>query len=170
MNRNDSISIDTEKRNDRLIGRKHASELRQNVTPEKFEATFKVFLEQAEKNAVSGKSHGGRTPYGFEKNTYFDGANFVYHYGQGAASKTPYVNWWVLSIYYVVDKGSIVMGIEERRYPHLNKMKPLRYKQIGNKNEDVAVFYETSRDSIDYATLYDRFISVAEEVMALGMH
>ena len=153
---------------DNAMGSKRVSELRQNVTPEKFEAAFTVFLEQAEKNAISGKSHGGRTPYGFEKNTYFDGANFVYHYGQGAASKTPYINWWVLSVYYIVEKGSIVMGIEEKRYPHLNQMKPLRYKQIGNKRENVAVFYETLKDRIDYAVLYERFIS-AEEIMALGL-
>ena len=148
---------------------KHTSELRQNITPEKFEAAFKVFLEQAEKNAVSGKSHGGRTPYGFDNNTYFDEADFVTHYGQGAASKTPYINWWVLSIYYVVDKGSIVMGIEERRYPHLERMKPIRFKQIGNKRENVAVFYETLRDRIDYATLHLKFITIAEEIMRLGL-
>lgn len=61
------------------------------------------------------------------------------------------------------------MGIEEKRYPHLCKMKPLGFKQIGNKKETVAVFYETLKDRVDYSELYERFISVAEEIMTLGL-
>lgn len=151
------------------MNNKITSELRSNVTPEKFETTFTAFLEQAERNAVSKKSNGGRTPYGFTDKTCFDGATLSTHYGQGAASKTPYINWWVLSIYYVIDTNSIVMGIEKNRYPHLSKMKPLSFKQIGYKKEKVAVFFETSKNHIDYSALYERFISVAEEIMMLGL-
>ena len=103
---------------------KHSSELGRNVTLDKFKTAYRMFMEQAEKNAISKKSEGKRFPYGFSDNYKFDGAGFLQHFGQGAASKTPYMNWWVVSIYYIVDSGAVIMGIEENRYPYLNKMKP----------------------------------------------
>lgn len=148
-------------------GTKHNSELRQNVTFEKFKAAFEAFLEQAERNALSKKAHGGKKPVGFE-NTRFDGAEFHTHFGQGGASKAPYLNWWALSIYYIVEAQSIVMGIEKNRYPHLDKLEFSRYKNVPGK-EDVAVFYASPKDSIDYAAMYDKFITTAEEIMALGL-
>ena len=68
------------------------------------------------------------------------------------------MNWWVVSIYYIIDSGNIVMGIEEDRYPHLKKMqtKPLRYEQIGNKKTNVAVFYSAAKDDVNYGELYYR--------------
>lgn len=127
-------------------------------------------MKQAEENRVTGKSNGSITPEGFVK-MKVDGADFVQHFGQGAASKTPYMNWWVLSIYYLVDSGNIVMGIEEERYHHLNEMKiqPSRRERIGRKKTDIAVFYSTTKDAINYNDMYDRFLSVSEELMRLGM-
>ena len=94
-------------------------------------------MKQAEENSVTGKSNGSRTPEGFVK-MKDDGADFVQHFGQSAASKTPYMNWWILSIYYLVDSGNIVMGIEEERYHHLNEMKiqPSRRERIGRKKKE----------------------------------
>lgn len=155
------------------------SELRRQMTAELFEKAYRIFIDQADKNAISKKSHGERLPYGItkednEKIKRVDGGGrfgMAQHYGQGAASKTPYINWFVVSVYYLPDTKNIVIGIERERYPKLNQMKPNRYSELGNRNTDVAIFYETRRDSLDYAKLYDRFIEVSEEVMRLeGWH
>ena len=61
------------------------------------------------------------------------------------------------------------MGIERNRYPKLNQMKPIRFVQLGNKKTDVAVFYESSKNVIDFWALYEEFIKVSEEVMMLGI-
>ena len=145
------------------------SELRKNVTAEKFRIAYSAFMEQADKNSVSRKGQGSRTPFGFEGNREFDGANLSQHFGQGAASSTPYINWWVVSIYYLPDTGKIIMGIEEDRYPYLGKMNPDRYTYIGNKATRVAVFYSASKKDVDFFDLYGKFIDVAEEVMELGL-
>ena len=146
----------------------HTSELSKNVSAEKFELIFKYFMRQADENAISKKSNGGKKSK-YLDNCYFDGANFYTQYGQGAATKTPHINWWVLSIYYLPDTGEITMGIEEFRYRHLNKMNPIAHKFVGNKKERVAVFYETMKDTIDYNELYEVFIDVSEEIMRLGI-
>lgn len=145
------------------------SELRKNVTPEKFRIAYQSFMAQADENAKTKKGKGSRTPFGYENNREFDGAKLSQHFGQGAPSKTPYLNWWVVSIYYLPDSGKIVMGIEEDRYAHIGEMKPLRFLQIGNKSTHVAVFYITTLDELNYSELYEKFISVSEEVMRLGL-
>jgi len=148
------------------------SELSQILDTTTFERTFSAFINQADQNAETKKSKGGQTPFGFNKKPKCDSADLSTHYGQGAASKTPYLNWWVVSIYYLTDSGNIIMGIEEDRYPHLKEMsiKPARYMQIGNKKVDVAVFYSTTRECLNYEELHKAFIEVAEEVMRLGLH
>ena len=84
---------------------------------------------------------------------------------------TPYMNWWVVSIYYLPENGNIIMGIEEDRYPHLKEIqiKPLRYDQIGNKKVNTAVFYATHKTYVNYGELYEKFLQVCEEVMRLGL-
>ncbi len=149
--------------------KQHMIELRKNVTAETLERAYSELIKQANENAVTGKSNGCRTPYGFHGNADFDGATFSQHFGQGAASKTPYISWWVVSIYYVADSGKIYLGIEEDRYPYLNKMTPVKYKKIGNKSIRIAVFFESSVESVDYGALYECFIGVSEEVMKLGL-
>ena len=148
------------------------SELRKNVTAELFEKAYLKFVEQANKNAVTGKAMGGKTPFGFSEKNKFDGADFLQQFGQGAASKSPYMNWWTVSIYYTVETGSIILGIEENRYPALNsiKIKPLTFKRIGNKNEDIAVFYEATKETVNYTELHECFLNVCEEVIRLGLH
>ena len=151
------------------------SELRRVMTAERFEKAYKIFMEQADKNSVSKKSNDERLPLGITKEDddrikEIDGwgrFGVGQHYGQGAASKTPYINWFVVSIYYLPDAGNIVMGIERDRYPKLNQMNPIRFVQIGNKKTDVAVFYESSRNGVNFRELYESFISVSEEVMRL---
>lgn len=149
-------------------GTNHTSELSSVVTQDVFEKAYVRFLEQADKNALSKKSQGQRIPYGIPSNNIIDGGDLSQHFGQGAASNTPYMNWWIVSVYYIVNSGRIVLGIEEHKeYPYLKKMKPIKYEKIGNKKIDVAVFYETDKEHIEYAELYDRFITVSEEVMKL---
>lgn len=129
---------------------KHTSELSRVVNRESFASAYRKFMEQAEENSISQKSHGSRVPYGFSKQMILvDGGNFCQHFGQGTASKTPYMNWWVVSIYYLVDSGRIIIGIEEDRYPFVKQMKPVRYERIGNKKVDVAVFYSTSKSKMN---------------------
>ena len=147
------------------------SDLSKVVTASAFEKAYTAFIEQADENAKSGKSNGKKIPFGFSERPYCDGAHFMAHYGQGAASATPYMNWWAVSIYYLPANGNIVMGIEANRYPHLREMqiKPLRYEQIGKKKVSIAVFYSTNKSNVNYNELYDKFIDVCEEVKRLGL-
>ncbi len=150
---------------------KHTSELSRIFDFKAFEGSFSDFIKKADANAISGKGAGGQTPYGFSGKPRCDGADVSTHFGQGGASKTPYLNWWVVSIYYTPDSGNIDLGIEESRYPHLKEMqvKPVRSVKLGNKKENTAVFYSTNVSSLDYTTLYDYFLNVCEEVMRLGL-
>ncbi|MDD5792117.1 MAG: hypothetical protein PUD22_06020 [Erysipelotrichaceae bacterium] len=149
----------------------HTSELYQMLSAEVFENAYAHFIEQADKNTETKKAQGPKAPFGFSKKPEYDGAHLETHYGQGAASAAPYMNWWVVSIYYLPYEGKIVMGIEEDRYPHLKQMqiKPLRYDQIGNKKINVAVFYSAPKTYLNYKDLYEKFIDVCEEVMRLGL-
>ena len=147
---------------------KGPSELRQKVDVETFELIFREFLRQSDDNAITKKSFGGKKSK-YLDNTRFDGADLLTQYGQGAASKTPHINWWVLSIYYLPNNGKIIMGIEADRYPHLDKMKPISYKDIGGRDVKIAVFYETTKNTLNYVELYDTFLDVAEQVMRLGV-
>ena len=153
----------------------HSSELCRTFTEDNFEKAYRQFIVQADKNAVSKKSNGEKLPLGITKadddriKEIDGGGRFGVgqHFGQGAASKTPYINWFVVSIYYMPDTGDIVMGIEKDRYPKLKQMDPLRYTQLGNKRTEVAVFFQSSRDYLDYGKLYNAFIDVSEQVMRL---
>lgn len=151
---------------------KGKSELCCLLTAELFEKIYTRFIEQAEENAITKKAYGCRTPYGITfsgENKLIDGGTFSQHFGQGAASKTPYINWHVVSIYYIVESSRIVLGIEEDRYPYLKRMKPIKSEQIGNKKTKVSVFYESTKESVDFGSLYECFIRVSEEVMKIGM-
>ncbi len=149
----------------------HTSELSKVFDIKAFENAYSELIKKADNNANSKIFEGGQTPYGFDKKPRCDGADVCTHYGMGRASKSPYLNWWVVSIYYLPDSGNIVMGIEESRYPHLHdmKIKPIRYSRVGNKKEDVAVFYSTTKTNLNYAELYEKFLCVCEEVMRLGL-
>ena len=149
----------------------HTSELNKIFDLSAFEKSFSAFIKQADANAVSGKGVGGQTPFGFSEKPKCDGADVSTHFGQGGASKTPYMNWWVVSIYYCPENGNIDLGIEENRYSHLKEMqvKPVRYIKPGNKKVNVAVFYSTNISGLDYSKLYECFLNVCEEVMRLGL-
>ena len=147
------------------------SELSRVVTVEAFENAFKHFIEQADQNAKTKKAQGTKVPYGFLEKPECDGAQFGVTYGQGAASASPYMNWWVVSIYYLPKSGNIILGIEEDRYFHLKRMniKPFRFSQIGNKKDKVAIFYSKPKRNVNYRELYEKFLQVCEEVMRLGL-
>ncbi len=165
------VMFEAQKGNNTKKAGSHTSELSKVLDRDTFERTYRLFLEQADQNVASGSGNGGQTPKGFDKKPNCDGADVSTHYGMGNASKTPYLCWWVVSIYYLPDSGNIVMAIEEDRYPHLKEMtiKPLRYSRIGNKKVDAAVFYSTTKNDINYDELHEQFISVCEEVMRLGL-
>ena len=149
----------------------HTSDLSKVVTAPAFEKAYAAFIEQADKNAKSKLAQGSKVPLGFSEKPECDGAHFKAQYGHGAASVAPYMNWWVVSIYYLPTSGNIVMGIEADRYPHLKEMqiKPLRYAQVGNKKVSTAVFYSANKNTVNYSELYNKFIDVCEEVMRLGL-
>lgn len=148
------------------------STLRKIVTADAFEKAYRAFIGQADKNAISKKAQGSKIPYGFSEKIECDGAIFKAQYGQGVPSAAPYMNWWVVSIYYLPSNGDIIIGIEEDRYPHLKEIsiKPLRYERIGNKKVNVAVFYLTNINSVNYNALYEYFILLCEDVMRLGLY
>lgn len=144
-------------------------ELSRIITFEKFAKAYSSFLEQADNNSVTKKAEGSKIPYGFDGGNVIYNWKFSQHYGQGAASKTPYISWFVISIYYVIDSTKIIVGIEKERYPHLGKMNPIKIEEIGKKDRYVAIFYECDKNNIDYKELYEHFISVSEEVITLGL-
>lgn len=149
----------------------HSSELAKMVTLERFEKAFNAFSVQALENSKTHKANGKKVPFGFSKKVDVDGAIFGLHYGQGGATKTPYMNWWVASIYFLPEKGEIVFGIEENRYPHLAEMsiKATACKKIGNKPEPVAIFYTATKDDLKIDELYEIFLNVCEEIMRVGL-
>ncbi len=149
----------------------HDSELSRIFDRKAFEIAFDDFMKKADENAESGKGRGGQIPYGFSKKPICDGAAVCTHFGQGGASKTPYLNWWVVSVYYIPDSGEIIVGIEADRYPHLDVMQiePEEYSWIGNKKVDIAEFYRTHKSILYYDDLYECFLCVCEEVMRLGL-
>lgn len=150
----------------------YTSELSRMVSPKAFENAYTHFIEQADRNAESKRAQGSKTPYGFSERPKCDSAEFIQHFGQGTPSATPYMNWWVVSIYYITSTDNIMVGIEEDRYPRLKEMliKPIRYEQIGNKKNKVAVYYSTTKDNVSFNELYEYFINVCEEVMRLGLN
>ena len=150
----------------------NTSGLSKVVTKEMFAKAYVDFMKQADENAITGKGKGSRTPSGFEnlKNKRIDGWMVSQHFGQGGASLTPYINWYVVSVYYIVNQSRIVIGIEKDRYKKVDEMKHLGFEQIGNKNTKIAVFYETSKADVDFDVLYDEFIRVAEEVYRIGTY
>lgn len=144
------------------------SELSNLLSVEAFEKAYSSFLKQADENSISKKSQGSKIPYGFSEKLMCDGHLFKAQYGQGAASVTPYMNWWIVSIYYLPTSGKILLGIEEERCVNfLTKIdiEPIKYEQIGNKKTNIAVFYESHRNNINYSELYDEFVSVCEAVL-----
>ena len=145
------------------------SQLSKIITFEKFEKAYSSFIEQADKNVMTKKGEGSKTPFGFDGDNVINNWSFSQHFGQGAASKAPYISWFVVSIYYVTDNAKVVVGIEKERYPHLDKMNPIKTEEFGKKDRYVAVFYECNKDNIDYEKLYEQFISVSEQVITLGL-
>lgn len=153
------------------------SELAQVLTYEKFEIAFKSFMKQAETNAISGKARGSKAPAGIVASKasdssgklLVDGAHLGVQYGQGSASQSPYFNWHVVSIYYLVCEKRICLGIEEDIYEKVKQLPVKRYAIIGNKKAFVAVFYEDDVDIIDFHELYDAFMELAENVRSLGL-
>lgn len=147
------------------------SEISQNLTLEMFENAYTCFIEQADKNAKSGKAEGTKVPFGYGEISYYDRAEFKAEYGRGRASSRPYMNWWAVSIYYLPDSGQIILGMEEGRYNHQKKIeiKPKEIKSVGKNRANVIVYYSTNKRTVDYKILYNKFIELCDEVSRLGL-
>lgn len=135
------------------------------LKPEKFKEALDKFLKQADENKISTKSNG-------KKIIEIPECDLRTHYGQGSASQAPYLNWAVVSIYYITAENKIILGIPKKFLDdpthHLSQM---QISKIGNKllganaaDKYIAVYYETSRELLDYDELYDKFLSICEEV------
>mgnify|MGYP006873040738 FL=1 len=74
-----------------MISELKVSELREKVSEAAFQETYSQFMEQAEKNAITKKSNGPITPYGFDTKK-MDGKDFTMRFGFGAASTSPHLN------------------------------------------------------------------------------
>jgi len=125
---------------------------------------------------ISGSSEGTRCPYGITGGTrgwsgklLVAGGSLGQQYGQGRASRTPYFNWHVLSIYYVPALQKIVLGIEEDRYHSLKQLPPYQIMKIPGRTKKVAAFDEYPKDEINYEKLYLNFVHIAEKIMELGL-
>jgi hypothetical protein len=149
------------------------SELSELLTFERFEKAFNSFVNQAEKNAISGLSEGSTALAGvpkLNKDGKVDGAHIGQKFGQGGATSAPHLNWHVVSIYYVVKKGRIVIGIQKARYKHVSQMKPISFEELPiSKDKDIAVFYEVDKSHLNTKDLYDNFMKTCEQVRILGL-
>lgn len=153
--------------NNMMNERLQNSELRRNITEKIFEKAFTLFIEQANKNQSSEKANGTMVPYGFKNIPTFDGEKFKVQYGQGRASKTPYMNWWVVSIYYIPKSGDIILGIEIERFKHWKaiSLKPLGLQKIGGRSNNVAIYYSTNKNKLNIIELYHNFINLCDKVI-----
>lgn len=150
------------------------SELSEVLNYAKFEESMKYFIKQAEDNAITKKSSGVKGPVGIVGKSghtmKVSGKSLGQTFGHGAASGAPYFNWFVVSIYYIVSKKEFELGIERDIYPHVNKMKPIAYDILPkNKNNRIAVFYDTYKDKLDMEDLYENFIKICDQVYELGL-
>lgn len=135
------------------------------LKPEDFKEALDKFLKQADENQISTKSNGKKI---IETPECRLGA----HYGQGNASRAPYLNWGIVSVYYITDENSIVIGIAKKFLDaldhHLSRMNisEIDDKLLGASTKDkyVAVYYKTPRDHLNYDVLYKKFMSICDEV------
>ena len=139
--------------------------LKEELTVESFTKAYTAFIDQAEKNLVTKKANGKRIPEGLS-NTFYQGANISQHFGQGAASKTPYLNWGEVSIYYLIDTKDIVIGVELDKYPELEVLAvPIGYRKIGARKKEMPIFYSSTKETINLVELYDKFLDMIRSIM-----
>ena len=138
---------------------------------EDFREALDNFLKQADENRITLKSNGKKVIETPE-------CDLGTHYGQGNASRAPYLNKYVVSIYYITAENGIVIGIAKKFLddPHLHlsqmKISKIEDKLLGTsaKDKSVAVYYETSRELLNYDELYDKFMSLCDEVHRVVPH
>lgn len=155
---------------------KSVSELRKVLDYECFCKAFKSFIMQADENVISQKSTGSRKPFGLQSDNrdksgkiIIDGGALGQQYGQGTASKTPYFNWHVVSIYYVPTQQRILLGIETEKYPFLERLQPYKIVKISGRKLKIAVFEEYNKAEIDYQKMLKDFVDLCERIMQIGL-
>lgn len=70
-----------------------------------FQNAIASFIKQATQNQISKTTKGSRRVYEFS-----NGARLDNHYGQGAASKAPYINYWWVSVYWDTLDDNIILA------------------------------------------------------------
>lgn len=151
------------------------STLRSVLPYSTFRYSFEQFMRQAEENVVTNRASGSRLPAGVnpnepgKKTCLVNGGYLAQHFGQGAPSRTPYYNWHVLSIYYLVNTGRIIMGIEDKRYKHIDSITCVRVDSSVIGRKPIHVVYECRKDTLDYEKLYEMFMSTSEEILEHGL-
>jgi hypothetical protein len=87
---------------------KNTSELRKSISAELFEKIYIQFMEQAEQNAISMRSNGSERLDGKNKYTAY-GKDLARKFGSGNSSRTPYICWYVVSIYYIFARKRLII-------------------------------------------------------------
>jgi len=154
---------------------KPAKEFFEGVYPRnEFHELLLEFTEQVRENILTGKSHGERMHY------FSSGLPLQTRYGQGAASKAPYINWHVVNIYYDIAKSRLLVAIQDSPERVIlggqasdikQLVKDAKREQIAGKGNcyvyDTMSLPPQSNTALD--NLYDAFMDLCCRVEALGV-
>ena len=132
-----------------------------------FTENFSEFCKQVETNMVSGKSHGNRSM------EFSTGAALDVRYGQGAASRAPYINFACVNIYYdtTTDKIRLAMAWENygnyydksaiTEYPELEEFTDTQDIVLPGASKGLATqVLEFPTNAVNSDRLYDTFIGL----------
>jgi len=72
---------------------------------DEFKKILELFIQQAKLNKNTGRSNGNHQA------RFNTGAKLYNHFGQGAASKAPYINYWWISIYWNPEMHELVLAV-----------------------------------------------------------
>ena len=132
-----------------------------------FVEKFSEFCKQVETNRVSGKSHGNR------RMEFSTGAALDVRYGQGAASRAPYINFACVNIYYDTTSSKIRLAMAWENYgnyydksaiteyPELEEFTDTRDIVLPGSSKGLATqVLELPTNDVNSDQLYDMFISL----------
>jgi len=131
---------------------------------DEFAKIFKQFHEQAKANKVNGKSHGNRSV------DFSTGAKLSTRYGQGAASRAPYINFSCVNIYWdtSMDKIRLAIALSNygyyfeksviTEYPELDDFQEVQDVILPGVGKGLAIqVQEFPEDAVDLRKLYTSF-------------
>jgi hypothetical protein len=134
---------------------------------DEFVSKFDGFCKQAETNKVSGKSHGDR------RMDFSTGAALDVRYGQGAASRAPYINFACVNIYFdtTTDKIRLAMAWGNygnyydksaiTEYPELEEFADTQDVVLPGVSKGLATqVLEYPTDNVNTDALYEAFVKL----------